>query len=173
MFPCIFHFGSSRCYESEGFLNLFGRKPQHLLGGRSNLCVWRLRPVQWHTDHREFVGRASWRWGTPFEMLLEPAWGCVRFILVVVSRLRTSCLMDLLPHRFLNKSFRKTCSKLSAITLLHWRTGVALMSRIVTSNSLAKWSSIFQFGSSRCYESEDFSKRFGRKPQDLIGRRSH
>ena len=55
-------------------------------------------------------------------------WGCGRFILVVVSR-----LMDLLAQRFLNKSFREDGSKLWAITLLSWKTGVDIMRRIVSS----------------------------------------
>ena len=62
---------------------------------------------------------------------------------------------------------------LQSIRSLLWTTGVDIMPGILTSNVLAKWSSIFHFGSSRCYEIEGIPKRFGRKPQHLLGRRSH
>ena len=62
---------------------------------------------------------------------------------------------------------------LQTIRSLYWRNSVDIMLRIVTFKSLAKWSSIVQFGSSRCYESEGFLKLFGRKPQHLLGGRCH
>ena len=124
------------------------RQPQHLLGRRSHLRVWHLHPIRWHTDHREFVGQHGRR-GAPWSAFgrvsrcgLSWLWGCGRFILVVVSRLRTSCLMDLLPQRFPNKSFREDEQ---TIRFLLWRTGVDIMPRIVTSNSLAKWSSVSMY----------------------------
>ena len=52
--------------------------------------------------------------GAPSGEFRDVAWAgfeavvcCGRFISVVVFRLRTSCLMDLLAQRFLNKSFRE------------------------------------------------------------------
>ena len=69
----------------------------------------------------------------------------------MVSRLRTSCLMDLLAQRLLYTNLLE--KMLETITLLHWRIAVD-MPRIVTSDSLATWSSIFLFGSSRCYKIE-------------------
>ena len=84
-----------------------------------------------------------------FEMLLELAWGCGRIISVVVSGLRTSCLMALHPvDGFACSEILCTNlleKRLQTIRSLHWRTGVALMPRIVTSNSLAKWSSVSMY----------------------------
>ena len=50
------------------------------------------------------LGTSFWE---SFEMLLYSSrlWGCGRFILVVVSRLRTSCLMDLLAQRFFEQIY--------------------------------------------------------------------
>ena len=76
----IFHFGSSRCYKSESFLKLFGRKPQQLLGRRSHLRKEQLHPVRWHSDDRQLIGKGVRRRGAPwsafwgsFEMLFELA----------------------------------------------------------------------------------------------------
>ena len=67
------------CYESEGFLKLFGRKPQHLLGRRSHLRREDLHPVRWNVDNRQLIGGGRRRgvpwstsWGS-FEMLLKLA----------------------------------------------------------------------------------------------------
>ena len=70
------------------------------------------------------------------EILLEPAWGCGRFILVVVSRLGKSCLMDLLAQRFLNSQTNRLGKMLQTMRSLRWTTGVAIMPRTLTSNRL-------------------------------------
>ena len=97
---------------------LFGssRKPQHLLGGRSHFRREQLRPVRWHFDHRKFIGKDGRRRGAPWSAFGRVSrccfswlWGCGRFIVVVVSRLHTSCLMDLLVHSFLNTSGTEDC----------------------------------------------------------------
>ena len=72
------YFGSSRCHEIEGFPKLFGRTPQHLLGGRSNLCAWRLRPVEWHTGDSQFISKEVWRRGAPSGEFRGVAWASLR-----------------------------------------------------------------------------------------------
>ena len=65
------------------------------------------------------------------------------------------------------------------ITPLPCKAGVAIMPRIVASwlasylPSGPEFSCIFHFGSSRGCESQDSPKLFGRKPQHLLGHRSH
>ena len=80
IFPCIFHFGSSQCYESADFPKVFRRTPWHLLGHRSHLHAEHLHPVRWHVVDRQFIGTEDRRRGAPwssswgsFEMLLELA----------------------------------------------------------------------------------------------------
>ena len=165
----IFHFGSSRCYKSEGwhsaaagaimvytnFTQLSGtlsiaNSLAKLRGGAVNLGA---PPAG--------ISRCCLSW----------LWGCGRFCFSCDFQV-TYILFDgfacseILYTNLLEKM-------LQTIRSLHWKTGVDIMLRILTCNSLAKWSSIFHFGSSRCYESEGFPKCFGRKPQHLLGGRCH
>ena len=110
----IFHFGSSRCYEIEGFPKRFGRKPQHLLGRRSHLRFWQLRAVRWHFDHRKFIGKDGRRRGAPWSAFGRVSrccfswlWGCGRFILVVVSGYIHPVWWICLLRDSLYKSFRE------------------------------------------------------------------
>ena len=170
--------GSSRCSESEDFPKRFGRQPQHLLSRRSHLRRGHLHPVWRHFGHRGFVGRAAWRHGAlgslreSIEILLEPAWGCGRFILVVVSRLGKSCLMDLLAQRFLNSQTNRLAKMLQTMRWLRWTTGVAIMPRILTSNHLPS-GAVFSILDHPDGTKVRVSASSSAEPPHLLGRRSN
>ena len=120
-------------------------------------------PLHTHTHRMFFFWTGLW---TPDTSVLEPElWHTVtdsKRWLAFTGWPFSWCMQTYLLEKMLQ-----------TIRALYWRNSVDIMLRIVNFKSLAKWSSIVQFGSSRCYESEGFLKLFGRKPQHLLGGRCH